>query len=55
MLGYALELYTTLGEADLTTHRVPADGTYTYETINGMSVVDVDFEENRELLEEILG
>ena len=55
LLGYALELYTTLGEADLTTHRVPADGTYTYETINGMSVVDVDFEENRELLEEILG
>ena len=55
LLAYALELYSTLSEAELTTHRVPADGTYTYETIRGMSVIEVDFEENRELLEDLLG
>lgn len=55
LLAYALELYATLSDAELTTHRVPADGTYTYETIRGMSVVGVDFEENRELLAQLLG
>lgn len=55
LLAYALELYSTLSEAELTTHRVPADGTYTYETIRGMSVIEVDFEANRELLEDLLG
>ncbi len=55
LLAYALELYDTLGTGELTTHRVPADGTYTYETIRGMSVVDVDFEENRALLADWLG
>ena len=54
LLAYALELYSTLSEAELTTHRVPADGTYTYETIRGMSVIEVDFEENRELLKDLL-
>lgn len=54
LLGYALELYVGLNDAKLITHRVPADGTYTYETIRGMSVIGVDFEENRELLEELL-
>lgn len=55
LLSYSLELYTTLSEAELTTHRIPADGTYTYETIRGMSVIGVDFEENRELLKDLLG
>ena len=52
LLGYALDV--GLNDAKLITHRVPADGTYTYETIRGMSVIGVDFEENRELLEELL-
>ena len=55
LLAYALELYGTLSGAELTTHRIPADGTYTYETIRGMSVIGVDFEENREILAQLLG
>ena len=55
LLGYALELYTTLGNAELVTHRVPADGTWTYKTVRGMSVIGVDFEENRQILAELLG
>lgn len=55
LLGYALELYSALSGAELTTRRIPADGTYTYETIRGMSVIGVDFEENRELLAQLLG
>lgn len=54
LLGYALELYSTLGTAELITHRVPADDTWSYAKIKGMSVIEVDFEENRELLQELL-
>ena len=55
LLAYALELYVGLNDAELITHRVPADGTWTYKTVRGMSVIGVDFEENRELLRELLG
>ena len=55
LLGYALELYTVMEDVELITHRVPADGTYRYKTIRGMSVIDVDFEENITLLRELLG
>lgn len=33
---------------------IPADGTYTFGTYNGMSVVNVDIEANRKILEELL-
>ena len=55
LLEYALELYAMLDDFEIDTHRIPADGTYSYETIRGMSVIEVDFEENRELLSSILG
>ena len=55
LLAYALELYSLLGTAELKTHRVPADGTWNYETIRGMSVIEVDFEENTKLLAELIG
>lgn len=54
LLSYALELYAMMNDYEIVTHRVPADGTYTYETIRGMSVVDVDFEENVEILQDLL-
>lgn len=54
LLGYALELYAMMSDFEIITHRVPADGTYSYETIRGMSVVEVDFEENKELLAALL-
>ena len=55
LLAYALELYAMMDDFKIATHRIPADGTYSYETIRGMSVIEVDFEENRELLLSILG
>lgn len=54
LIGLALELYSMMPEYEIITHRVPADGTYSYETIRGMSVVDIDFEENLEMLSELL-
>lgn len=36
------------------TYRVPADHTWSYETQNGLSVLGVDFVENRRLLHELL-
>lgn len=54
LLSYALELYVMMDDYEIITHRVPADGTYSYETIRGMSVVDIDFEKNRELLAGLL-
>ena len=54
LIGLALELYSMMPEYEIITHRVPADGTYSYETIRSMSVVDIDFEENLEMLSELL-
>lgn len=54
LLGYALELYPTLAEASLVTQQIPADDTWNYVTIHGMSVISVDFDENRQILAELL-
>lgn len=54
LIGLALELYSMMPEYEIITHRVPADGTYSYETIRGMSVVDIDFEENLKMLTDLL-
>lgn len=54
LLAYALELHAMLSDCEVQTHRVPADGTYSYETIRGMSVIEVDLEKNRELTEALL-
>ena len=35
-------------------HQVPAEGTWNYVTIRGMSVISVDLEENSLLLKELL-
>lgn len=54
LIAWALELYPLMSEAAVSTHQIPAEGTYAYETIRGMSVIDVDLEENRQLLAELL-
>ncbi len=54
LLGYALELYTMLGDYEVVNSRIPADGTYTYETIHGMSVIEADLEANQQLLAQLL-
>ncbi len=54
LAAYALELFPMLGELEIVTHRIPADGTYANQSIRGMSVLVADMEENRELLRDIL-
>lgn len=55
LLGYAVELLPTLSEYTLVSQRVPADGEYSFATINGMSVVKADMDAARKLLEDTLG
>lgn len=54
LISWAMDLYPLLGSSTVSTHQIPAEGTYAYETIRGMSVIDVDLEENRQLLAELL-
>lgn len=54
LLDYALELYPLLSDCQVISQRIPADDTYYYDTIDGMSVVVVDFDANRQLLKEWL-
>ena len=54
LLGLMLELYTMLRDCTVVSYQIPADGTYRYQTIRGMSVIQADLEANRALLEEWL-
>ena len=51
ILGYALDIFPMLGQLEMVTQRVPAEGTYSDAVINGMMVLKVDLEENRKLLQ----
>lgn len=50
MVKYALELFPILSDAEIISQRIPADGTYENQKINGMSVLVADMEAARELL-----
>lgn len=52
IIGYAVECFKILPQLKLSNQRVPADGTYYDATINGMSVLVVDFDANKEILKE---
>lgn len=54
ILLYALEVLPALSGAQITSQRVPADGTYTDQTIDGMSVLVADMDTARQLLRESL-
>lgn len=54
MLRYAVELFPLLAGADITSQQIPADGTYTNQFINDMSVLVADMEATRTLLQETL-
>lgn len=54
ILTYAIELFPLLANAQITSQHIPADGTYTNSTIDGMSVLEADLEANRQLLLESL-
>lgn len=53
--GYALELLPMLSGATIKSQSIPADGTWQYATINGASVITVNFEKNQQVLRETIG
>lgn len=55
ILGHAASLFPLLSKATVTSQRIPADGAYSYASINGMSVLLADMDANRQLLRETLG
>ena len=54
IIGYATELFPMLSGCTITTQHIPAEGTYTFASIRGMSVVYPDLEKNREILRQTL-
>lgn len=50
----AMEILPKLSDAEITNQRIPADGTYTDEKIDGMAVLSADLDANRALLQETL-
>lgn len=52
ILKYAVSLLPMLGDAQVQTRHIPADGTYTSQTIDGMWVLVPDLEANRAVLSE---
>ena len=50
ILGYAVDLFPMLSDMTVKTQRVPADGTFSYAYIDGMDVLKVDLQANKELL-----
>ena len=50
----AMEILPKLSGAQITSQRIPADGTFTDERIDGMAVLSADLEANRQLLRETL-
>ena len=51
---YALEILPNLSEINIQSQRIPADGTFTDETIDGMSVLVADMEAQRQYLRSTL-
>jgi len=51
---YALEILPHLSEIDIRSQRIPADGTYTDKTIDGMSVLVADMDTQRQYLRSTL-
>ena len=50
----AMEILPKLSDAQVASQRIPADGTFTDEKIDGMAVLCADLEANRQLLRETL-
>lgn len=55
LLLYTIGFYPVLQDGDIITSRIPADDTWEYSTVSGMSVVKADLESNREVLRDLLG
>ena len=51
---YTLGFYPVLMDGEVVSARIPADGTWSYDTVSGMSVVKADLEENSLPLKDLL-
>ena len=54
LLLYTLGFYPVLMDGEVISRRVPADGTWEYDTVSGMSVVKANLDKNADLLKEWL-
>ncbi len=54
ILNYAAQLLPMLADMEVSTLRIPADGTYSMPMIRGMSVLLPNLDKNRQLLEEAM-
>lgn len=54
ILDYTTKLLPLISQLKLNPMRVPADGTYQYASVSGMSVLIPDLEANRKLIKDIL-
>ena len=51
---YTLGFYPVLTEGEIVTGRIPADGTWKYDTVSGMSIIKADAEANKAYLRDLL-
>lgn len=51
--GYLMELFPLLGDLNIKTQTIPANGTWQYATIDGNAVITVNFEKNQQILREL--
>ena len=54
LLLYALEILPHLSQIDIHSQKIPADGTFTDKTIDGMSVLVTDMEIQQKYLQDTL-
>lgn len=54
ILMCAIEILPNLSQTEIVSQRIPTDGTYTDQTINGMSVLSADMDAARRFLKETL-
>lgn len=55
LIGYVLTLAPILSQLEVSTQCIPADGTWYYADINGMSVILPDYDANIRILKETIG
>ncbi len=54
IVSYAAELFPMLSESTISSCTIPAEGTYSFNTIDSMAVIVADFDANRSILKETL-
>lgn len=54
IVSYMTELFPMLSGATISSCTIPADGTYSFNTVREMEVIVADFEANRQILQETL-